>query len=1111
MKLTAKTLLKHRAQQEAENESPKRLRPTAPHLTEYTCQNSTSITHTTILADNGHIPSLQSKEKVEAKLPPSVSEPPAKPSELTEELQAFQDNKDELLDYLFEREHHPLIGTPCQCGQGTRLVCCTECLGHNATCRLCFIAAHLSMPCHWALVWQEGEHGGFFVKRDISQLIPGGNFAIPLGHGGLRCPGPETEEENVFFQIIDHNGVHDTRVHFCTCLGRPNRVRQLIQFGFFPATLKQPKMAFTLTVLKQFHLHHLESKESAYDFIGALRRLTDNMFAASTTNPYPQFLRVMRFWRVLIATKRLGQAHGIDQLLPHRPPGNLLVFCPACPEAGLNMEKNWDQTPKEFSHLNQMQLTLDGNFHANRYNKNSSDDDYSLYEGRAYYPTDSDFKSYLRSLPAQDIADKIDCPIKAVKNRNLVMENLSETGIINVQCPHVIVVSTVDLQRGERFANTDYAVALALRRIRDTGKNNSDQYLTWLAAWISYDMVCSYWVNIVSRFKVYFPDLVEIVKRLSFLIPLVHVHNHKENCEYLYSSAYQSGAGHFHGETAEHEWVELNQLAPQVRQMNNGHRQDTLIDHHGDWNFKKMANMASSLETDIVHSRKIFHKKRDDFIAKTALYSDRAPLWNCLDRELRTVSADKEIQCVFRHKTGKVPSQAKIYEGLVDRLKKLADKSDNTFLNMESSVRLINEGIIIERKQQELASKLASEEYPMAPKEMLSRRTKLAKLIKGWKTLQQDVMGTALCSVETSSIDKPECTKLYLPSSFSATDRAKYDLEGLAADELLLRKGNIFDTIRNIQDTSKTLSSMRTERQQNDRGQTARTRSKSKLEDVERLLSLQIHIYNLCRQALVSLGGDEYSSMFPEMTVADTYWVPTHLRREIGTSRKSDGRIFNPGITGGAQGRAPGVSNYLESTMDVIQTQGSKPKPRNDKKLGKDKKGTNRGSGISPPKNDEKVKKDGWIWSLAELVNLTPEDIEAWSDESDRVKWFRAEAEMRRWQEENEINQAQFLRCIRSFHVMSKHWTQLAKMNATDPGRVAYAKKMSARFSRLESDAKERLVRAGYRELVDNYTGENAPLLSEHMAANRTAMYAPISDLLVSFSTTPSSLNPSQV
>jgi hypothetical protein len=35
--------------------------------------------------------------------------------------------------------------------------------------------------------------------------------------------------------------------------------------------------------------------------------------------------------------KRLGQAHGIDKLMPRRPAGNLVLYCPACPEPGFNM------------------------------------------------------------------------------------------------------------------------------------------------------------------------------------------------------------------------------------------------------------------------------------------------------------------------------------------------------------------------------------------------------------------------------------------------------------------------------------------------------------------------------------------------------------------------------------------------------------------------------------------------------------------------------------------------------------------------------------------------------------------------------------------------------
>jgi hypothetical protein len=131
----------------------------------------------------------------------------------------------------------------------------------------------------------------------------------------------------------------------------------------------------------------------------------------------------MRFWRVLIATKRLGQAHGIDSLLPYRPAENLMVHCPACPKPGVNLEDGWDKTPDFlwfvifllntllnlnpfFSHLNQTQVTVDGNFHANRYAKNSSPDDYSLFEGCAYFPDDKEYKDYLKQQP-KDAPDEV--------------------------------------------------------------------------------------------------------------------------------------------------------------------------------------------------------------------------------------------------------------------------------------------------------------------------------------------------------------------------------------------------------------------------------------------------------------------------------------------------------------------------------------------------------------------------------------------------------------------------------------------------------------------------------------------------------------------------------
>jgi hypothetical protein len=76
---------------------------------------------------------------------------------------------------------------------------------------------------------------------------------------------------------------------------------------------------------------------------------------------------------------------------------------------------------------------------------------------------------------------------------------------------------------------------------------------------------------------------------------------------------------------------------------------------------------------------------------------------------------------------------------------------------------------------------------------------------------------------------------------------------------------------------------------------------------------------------------------------------------------------------------------------------------------------------------------------------------------------------MRRWQEQFEQKLAESLRCIRSFGRMKYVWTELSQSQPLDsPGHVAYAKKMSDMYARMESEAEKRFDSAGYRELRGN-------------------------------------------
>lgn len=75
---------------------------------------------------------------------------------------------------------------------------------------------------------------------------------------------------------MDTSGIHEIGLDFCNCATAQPHFVQLLQHGWFPATVSSPKSAATFRVLKQFHLLSFESKASAFEFYCAIARETDN-------------------------------------------------------------------------------------------------------------------------------------------------------------------------------------------------------------------------------------------------------------------------------------------------------------------------------------------------------------------------------------------------------------------------------------------------------------------------------------------------------------------------------------------------------------------------------------------------------------------------------------------------------------------------------------------------------------------------------------------------------------------------------------------------------------------------------------------------------------------
>jgi len=101
--------------------------------------------------------------------------------------------------------------------------------------------------------------------------------AFQLGFGSSK-PGKNDKNGGPVITVIDRSGVHEIGIKWCCCPNAAERDMQLMAAGLFPATFRNPKMAFTHRVLEEFHLDNLKCKTTPSQFFSCLRRLMSDEF-----------------------------------------------------------------------------------------------------------------------------------------------------------------------------------------------------------------------------------------------------------------------------------------------------------------------------------------------------------------------------------------------------------------------------------------------------------------------------------------------------------------------------------------------------------------------------------------------------------------------------------------------------------------------------------------------------------------------------------------------------------------------------------------------------------------------------------------------------------------
>ncbi|KAI6006355.1 hypothetical protein F5J12DRAFT_905770 [Pisolithus orientalis] len=237
--------------------------------------------------------------------------------------------------------------------------------------------------------------------------------------------------------IVHNKGIFTHEFCWCSCPGSDSADwhLHLLRERLFPASITKPRTAFTFDVLNHFLIDALECKTSAMSFYQELKRFTNNAFPDRVPD------------QDLKHRKWFGFGHDSEQ---DPGQGGLALFCPACPQPGIDLPPDW--RTHYSSDTVMRQYVMDGNFTAQHMKMNKPELDVSLSDGKGYMVSEAPYQNLLQQ--SLDNKERSTCSNhRAINAANINKSNLWSTGIGATACarhgcfvPH----SVVDFQKGER-------------------------------------------------------------------------------------------------------------------------------------------------------------------------------------------------------------------------------------------------------------------------------------------------------------------------------------------------------------------------------------------------------------------------------------------------------------------------------------------------------------------------------------------------------------------------------------------------------------------------------------------------------------------------------------
>ncbi|KAK7017907.1 hypothetical protein VNI00_018519 [Paramarasmius palmivorus] len=901
----------------------------------------------------------------------------------------------------------------CHCGlTAIDLYRCRNCWGNALWCAGCIKDAHRHRPFDVVEHW----NGKFFERTSLAKL----GLVVQLGHPvGVKCANPKRVRTG--FVVADRHGVQeDVLLSKCEC--RDVSVagelwQQLLRYGLYPATVEEPRTAFTVSVLEHFHTLTLQGKVSLYDYYHALESLTDHSGVSDIKDRYEAFIRVMRQWRFLKLLKRGSIGNEPERGLGDVKEGELTVPCLACPRPGVNLPEDWEtSTPLSKQFLYHKFISLDACFRLKRRKISSEKKDPGLFTGLAYYVSQAEYQDWMANVPEQK--DTSTCSgLAAVKQANIKYNRgYATTGAILCLCARHEMVEpngTVDTTRGEKFMYSDYAVGCSQRHscIR-------------LLRILCYDIACQYSKRFFER-MVMLPHAARIGlhrDRWKFAVPKLHIQGHERSCQENFALNWILGAGQTDGEGIERHWANLGPIATSTREMGPGHRRDTLDDHFGAWNWMKTIGLGRLLFKRRREARIQCEIQTAELLDFSCRVSDNIEKWSEMVRAWENGETEVNPYSVPERGTNEHDVRLK-YAMQEEAEAKLGIPA----LHEVSPSAFMLLALNIEEEQRQLALDINEDTLvtSLQKTSLVDRRARLSRGLSRLRSIQQ--VYTPLVLGHLNGSGAPEAGEtgssvitsiVGLPSSLPEVLRQHESMKRWMEMEIEFRQAQLSSARDAIRIHLFVRSRLHTERSLHVRNQKDSTRAREALS----LNDWKIEAFKLKFQAawraLEILVGEENIG-WPRL-------------------RDEDVRCFNE--------------------VDMVAMRSRR------RVLGKGRKDNEEEPLILP---GETRKVTSWIWKGLD-VDREPQAMQ----DAIRVEWCKAWARKRRWDEELQLVIEEMRRTIATLEHCAKQWQARAiewADDAASEGRSAYALRqafirssLAAKFQRLwaKPDPKPRKMSA---------------------------------------------------